>query len=99
MAANEAAIEMRRSAKQREQEEVESILAYQAMKVDVPSNYNRASMEDLVPQTSAAHQTTKVRLESIPDDSSNPPNQRLSLHIWGIFVLVRSWSSLRFIGG
>lgn len=33
MAANEAAIEMRRSAKQREKEEVESILAYQAMKV------------------------------------------------------------------
>lgn len=33
MAANEAAIEMRRSAKQREVEEVESILAYQAMKV------------------------------------------------------------------
>ncbi|CAM9608694.1 unnamed protein product [Ectocarpus fasciculatus] len=32
MAANEAAIEMRRSAKQREVEEVESILAYQAMK-------------------------------------------------------------------
>lgn len=33
MAANEAAIEMRRSARQREVEEVESILAYQAMKV------------------------------------------------------------------
>ncbi|CAM9135252.1 unnamed protein product [Ectocarpus sp. 12 AP-2014] len=32
MAANEAAIEMRRSARQREVEEVESILAYQAMK-------------------------------------------------------------------
>lgn len=37
MAANEAAIEMRRSAKQREEEEVESILAYQAMKVDMLS--------------------------------------------------------------
>lgn len=37
MAANEAAIEMRRSAKQREEEEVESILAYQAMKVDMPT--------------------------------------------------------------
>lgn len=34
MAANEAAIEMRRAAKQREKDEVESILAYQAMKVD-----------------------------------------------------------------
>lgn len=33
MAANEAAIEMRRAARQREKEEVESILAYQAMKV------------------------------------------------------------------
>lgn len=33
MAANEAAIEMRRAARQRENEEVESILAYQAMKV------------------------------------------------------------------
>ena len=33
MAANDAAIEVRRSAKQREQEEVEAILAYQAMKV------------------------------------------------------------------
>lgn len=35
MAANEAAIEMRRAARQREKEEVESILAYQAMKVSV----------------------------------------------------------------
>lgn len=35
MAANEAAIEMRRAARQREKEEVESILAYQAMKVNV----------------------------------------------------------------
>lgn len=33
MAANDAAIEMRRAAKQKELEEVESILAYQAMKV------------------------------------------------------------------
>lgn len=33
MAANDAAIEMRRSAKQKEQAEVEAILAYQAMKV------------------------------------------------------------------
>ena len=33
MAANDAAIEVRRAAKQREQEEVEAILAYQAMKV------------------------------------------------------------------
>lgn len=35
MAANEAAIEMRRAARQREKEEVESILAYQAMKVNI----------------------------------------------------------------
>lgn len=33
MAANDAAIEMRRAAKLREAEEVEAILAYQAMKV------------------------------------------------------------------
>lgn len=51
MAANEAAIEMRRSAKQREQEEVESILAYQAMKVDMPSSIYHLWKCNTVPHT------------------------------------------------
>lgn len=41
MWANEAAIEMRRTAKEREQEEVESILAYQAMKVNLSLRASR----------------------------------------------------------